>query len=352
MFPPAEHMTRDADTTDISAFLAGNREALDRLVLRHQDRIYNLCCRLLGDQAEAEECAQETFVKVFRSLGNFRLESSFSTWLYTIAVNTCKNRRSSAENRFWKRILRLNPGSNDEEETPELDIEDLSPSPLAQLEEKEQQVRIQKAIDSLPDDGRTVIVLRHIEELSYEEICEITGYNLGTLKSKLARARLLLQEEASGRVTGESPEWNAPGLETSFWKTRNGTFRGRILLPWRLIWPNAGRAPLCAKPWPNNRACWRRSPGTRHRPGLLQKVRREVEKPSLLKTLNEKISSVFGPGRFLQLAATTAVALIVVGTLRVSMQNETTQTTPVAPAPVPALQSPAPFPRRRSPNRP
>lgn len=191
-------MAQDADRSDISAFLAGSREALDRLVLRHQDRIFNLCCRLLGDRGEAEECAQETFVKMFRSLKGFRLESSFSTWLYAIAVNTCKNRRNCAETRFWNRVLRFGQNSNEEEEYPELEIEDAAPSVLSRMEERERHDSIQKAIDSLPHDWKTVIVLRHVEELSYEEICDITGYNPGTLKSKLARARLQLQKKLQG----------------------------------------------------------------------------------------------------------------------------------------------------------
>ncbi|MEN6437613.1 MAG: sigma-70 family RNA polymerase sigma factor [Syntrophobacter sp.] len=188
------------DSSDVAAFISGNRAALDRLVLRHKDRIFNLCYRLLGDKDDAEECAQETFVKVFRSIGDFRLESSFSTWLYTIAVNTCKNRRNSADYRFWKRILRFTHDHGDEEgEGPaEIEIPDNAPSPLAQLAQREQEVMLQSAINSLPYDQRTVIILRHVEELPYDEISRITGYNLGTLKSKLSRARIQLQKKLRG----------------------------------------------------------------------------------------------------------------------------------------------------------
>lgn len=188
-------MAQNEDNGDIAAFLAGERGAIDRLVLRHQDRIFNLCYRLLGDHAEAEECAQETFVKLFRALGKFRLESSFSTWLYTIAVNTCKSKRNSAEYRFWKRVLRFGQNPREEDGPEEFEVADPEPSPLAQLSEKEKEILLQSAIASLPHDHRTVIILRHIEELSYEEISEITGYNLGTLKSKLARARVQLQRK-------------------------------------------------------------------------------------------------------------------------------------------------------------
>jgi len=187
------------DRADIAAYLAGDRGALDRLVLRHKDRVFSLCCRLMGDRGDAEECAQETFVKVFRSIAGFRLESSFSTWLFTIAVNTCKNRRNSAEYRFWKKALRFGrSASSCDDDQEEFEIEDVAPSPLVLISEKERDALIQSAIDSLPYDYRTVIVLRHVEELSYDEITRITGYNLGTLKSKLARARARLHKKLRG----------------------------------------------------------------------------------------------------------------------------------------------------------
>lgn len=168
-------------------------------MLRHKDRVFNLCHRLLGNEREdAEECAQETFVKVFRSIKGFRLESSFSTWIYTIAVNTCKNRRNSAEYRFWKRVFRFGQDREDSENSCDIEVQDHAPSPLAQLTKHEREILVQSAIDSLPYDQRTVIVLRHIEELSYDEISGITGYNPGTLKSKLSRARLQLQKKLQG----------------------------------------------------------------------------------------------------------------------------------------------------------
>jgi RNA polymerase sigma-70 factor (ECF subfamily) len=200
-------MAKEEDRTDIAAFLSGDREGLDRLVLRHKDRIFNLCYRLLGDYSDAEECAQETFIKVFRSIKGFRFESSFSTWVYTIAVNICKNRRNSAEHRFWKRVLRF--VQNSPEESPaDFEFEDPAPSPLIRMTERETEIMLQSAINSLSHDHRTVIVLRHVEGLSYEEISAITGYNIGTLKSKLARARLLLQN----KLRGESKRGSSHGM--------------------------------------------------------------------------------------------------------------------------------------------
>ncbi len=202
-------MAKEEDRKDIAAFLSGDRDGMDRLVLRHKDRIFNLCYRLLGDYSDAEECAQETFIKVLRSLKGFRFESSFSTWVYTIAVNICKNRRDSAEHRFWKTVLRFAHNSPEEEGAADFEIEDPAPSPLARMTEREKEVTLQAAINSLSHDHRTVMVLRHVEGLSYEEIIAITGYNLGTLKSKLARARLLLQNKLRGE---ESKRGSSHGM--------------------------------------------------------------------------------------------------------------------------------------------
>jgi len=190
----SESTATDLDVADIEELLAGERQAFDRLVSRHADRIFNLCYRLLGDRDEADDCAQDIFLKVFRNVKQFRGDSKFSTWIYSIAVNTCRNRRKSADYRFWRRILRFGADSTEEGGVLNPEIEDPAPSPLTLLTRREQEILLQKAMDALPQDQKTVIVLRHVEGLSYEEICQITGYNPGTLKSKLARARQLLHK--------------------------------------------------------------------------------------------------------------------------------------------------------------
>ena len=200
MFISVQLTAKAEDKKDIDAFLLGDRAGLDRLVLHYQDRVFNLCYRLLGDRSDAEECAQETFLKALRAIKGFRFECSFATWLYTIAVNICRNWRKSAEHRFWNRVLRFGQDHRNEQAHVEFEIEDPAPSPLAQMAEKEKEILLQSAVDTLSHDLRTVIVLRHVEELSYEEICKITGYNLGTLKSKLARARLLLHDKLQRKL--------------------------------------------------------------------------------------------------------------------------------------------------------
>jgi RNA polymerase sigma-70 factor (ECF subfamily) len=190
----------EEDAALVKAFQTGNKPAFDKLVLKHKNRIFNFCYRFLGDYQEANDAAQETFLKAYRSLKKFRFEAIFSTWLYRIAVNTCKNRLMSSEYRHKNKMVCLdNPGSS-EGGSPSVEIGDESRSPMAELEKKERLTLIQKAINLLPAEHKAVVVLRDIEGLSYEEITHATGLNLGTVKSRLARARLDLRKKLGGAI--------------------------------------------------------------------------------------------------------------------------------------------------------
>jgi len=182
------------DASLIMAFQGGNKAAFDKLVLKHKDKLFNLCYWFLDDYQEANDSAQETFIKCYRSLKKFRFESTFSTWLFRIAVNTCKNRLKSSEYRQKKKMVWLDNPEGPGGSNPSIDTQDESSSPLVELEKKERVMLIKKAINSLPKEQKTVVVLRDIEGLSYEEITTVTGFNLGTVKSRLARARLDLRK--------------------------------------------------------------------------------------------------------------------------------------------------------------
>jgi RNA polymerase sigma-70 factor (ECF subfamily) len=182
----------------VRSILAGDNSAFDRLVLLHKRFVFNLCYRLLGDYDDADDCAQEVFIKVFRSLGSFRFESSFKTWLYRVATNTCKNRLRSLEYRLGLKKVRLDMTEDNGQKTTE--IANHSQSPSTALKRKEIGRLIQDAISKLPTDQRMVVVLRDMEGRSYEEIVEITGLRLGTLKSKLSRARLKLRQSLEGAI--------------------------------------------------------------------------------------------------------------------------------------------------------
>jgi RNA polymerase sigma-70 factor, ECF subfamily len=187
---PALEPADEEDFRWIIAFKSGKEEGFNRLVLRHKDRIYGLCLRLLArDPHEAEDAAQETFVKVYHALRDFRMESKFSSWLYRIALNTCRNRLVSRSYRESRNSL--------DPETVDADMARSAPAPAAPdqvLEAKGKREKIEAAIARLPEEQRTLVVLRDVEGRSYEEIAEATGLNPGTVKSRLNRGRGQLKE--------------------------------------------------------------------------------------------------------------------------------------------------------------
>jgi RNA polymerase sigma-70 factor (ECF subfamily) len=185
----------DLDLELVRAFQSGSKNAFDRLVLRHQDRVVTVCYRFLGDRQEAYDMAQEIFIKVYKNLYGFRAEASFFTWLYRITINNCKNKLKSLEYKYRRKQMPLSGSQNHSEPGLFKEPEDVQPSALAVLEKRERGDLIQKAIDSLPKEQKMMIVLRDIEGLPYEEIIKLTGHKLGTVKSKLARARILLREK-------------------------------------------------------------------------------------------------------------------------------------------------------------
>jgi RNA polymerase sigma-70 factor (ECF subfamily) len=189
-----------ADTVLIRAVQAGDMAAFDELVLKHKDRLFNLVYWSVGDYQDANDCAQEIFIKVFKSIKKFRFESAFSTWLYRIAINTCKNRIKSSSYRWKKKTVSLETANSSKNGNPFSDIVNGAPTPVKALEKKERTMRIQNAINSLPEEQNRVVVLRDIQGLSYQDISDITGLNLGTVKSRLARGRLELKNRLKGRI--------------------------------------------------------------------------------------------------------------------------------------------------------
>ena len=161
------------------------------------DRIFSLVLRMIGNRAEAEDLAQEVFVTVFKSIDQFRGDAKLSTWLYRVAVNHCKNRVKYLARRHDRRTGVL-------DETAERAAMAQGGEPVAggkiaapdrALEGAETEKLVQAAIAELEEDHRLVIVLRDIEELSYDEIASIAGVPEGTIKSRLHRARLALKEK-------------------------------------------------------------------------------------------------------------------------------------------------------------
>jgi RNA polymerase sigma-70 factor (ECF subfamily) len=157
----------EEDAVLVKAFQGGDKIAFDTLVLKHKDKLFNMVYWFLGDYQEANDCAQETFIKVFKSIKTFRFESAFSTWLYRIAINTCKNRLKSSAYRWKQKTVPLENPGDAAGGGASSEIRNNAPSPAIELEKKEKL---------------------------------ITGLNLGTVKSRLARGRLALRNQLKGKI--------------------------------------------------------------------------------------------------------------------------------------------------------
>lgn len=176
-----------------------DERAFRELLELHRDRVFNITYRMLGNRTEAEDVAQEVFITVFKTIDSFRGESKFSTWLYRVAVNHTKNRIKYLARRHDKKRDEL------DERSPETDNATTgsparAPQPDKALASAQMEKLMQDAIAALEEDQRTVVVLRDVEDLSIEEICEITGLPDGTVKSRLHRARLVLRKKLQRHV--------------------------------------------------------------------------------------------------------------------------------------------------------
>jgi RNA polymerase sigma-70 factor (ECF subfamily) len=176
-----------------------DEHAFRELLEGYRDRVFNITYRMLGNRAEAEDVAQEVFITVFKTIDSFREESKFSTWLYRVAVNHCKNRIKYLARRHDRDRDELDETSHQANGAIANVVVRMS-QPDRALEGVQMEVILQKAIESLDDDHRIVVVLRDVEDLSIEEICEITGLPDGTVKSRLHRARLALRKKLQRHV--------------------------------------------------------------------------------------------------------------------------------------------------------
>jgi RNA polymerase sigma-70 factor (ECF subfamily) len=161
------------------------RGAFDLLVLKYQHKVVKLVARLLRDPAEAEDVAQEAFVKAYRALGSFRGDSAFYTWLYRIAVNTARNAIASRQ----RRPLDYETELSESEQSNLASRLRHTDTPEATALSEEIRVTVNHAIEQLPEDLRTAIVLREVEGLSYEEIAAAMDCPVGTVRSRIFRAR-------------------------------------------------------------------------------------------------------------------------------------------------------------------
>lgn len=177
---------RDLDLELVIRAQSGDKRAFELLVIKYERRIARLLARLIRDQTEIEDIAQEAFIKAYRALATFRGESAFYTWLYRIAVNTAKNHLVTLGRRPMLRSV--NGDDEDEYSNAGEQIPDMR-TPESELSNQQIVSTVNRAVDALPEDLRTAITLRELEGMSYEEIAGVMNCPLGTVRSRIFRAR-------------------------------------------------------------------------------------------------------------------------------------------------------------------
>ena len=194
----------------------GDDTAFEALLLKYQQRVYNLCLRMTGNEEDAFDLSQEAFLKAWRGLETFQFESAFSTWLYRLTSNACLDFLRAQKRRPTVSLT----AEDDDGDRVQLDIPDPAPDPEQAALAAEDRELLKAALDAIDDEAREIITLRVIDDLSYEQIAEVLGVKEGTVKSRLSRAREKLkkkllqignkpQNPASVQTGKEDVQWSA-----------------------------------------------------------------------------------------------------------------------------------------------
>jgi RNA polymerase sigma-70 factor (ECF subfamily) len=196
---------RSEETALVQELRAGSEEAFAWLIARYHQPIYSLLARALQDRADAADLTQEVFVKIFRGIGGFHGESSLRTWIYRIALREASNQR-----RWWMRHKHREVPMEEEigESRPGLPLflkdtlVDPGESPFDLAAHEEDRARVEAALQQVPEPFRTTLILRDIEGFVYEEVAEMQGVSVGTVKSRLVRGRNLLRNLLTAQTPG------------------------------------------------------------------------------------------------------------------------------------------------------
>ena len=178
-------MTREQEAAIVRKVLGGDANAFETLVLEYEKNVYNIALRMTGNSEDAADMTQEAFIKAYNSLQSFRGDSKFSVWLYRIVSNVCLDFLRS-KNRGPTVSLSV---EDDDGEDAQLDVADESQSPELLLDRKLTRDSVRRGLDSLPPDYRQILLLREIQGLSYDEIAQALSLEVGTVKSRIFRAR-------------------------------------------------------------------------------------------------------------------------------------------------------------------
>lgn len=195
-------MGAPSDAELVRRFKSGDRAAYAEIVRRYQNRVFALCLRWLSDAQLAEETAQDVFLALFRSLAEFRGDAQLSTWIWRVAVNHCKNRRLYGRRRHEGRHEPLD-GTRDDDDVPKRQFAADGPATDVAVHQSESERLVRDALERLDPEDRSIIVMRDVEDLSYEQISEILDLPRGTVKSRLHRARADLARVLSKTLTRE-----------------------------------------------------------------------------------------------------------------------------------------------------
>ena len=170
---------------------AGNTEAFEELVRRYERKVYNITYRLMGNEQDASEALQDAFMRAYRFIGKFQFKSSFFTWLYRIATNVSLSKLRKREKID---TVSIDQPVNEAGDLP-FEIPDLKYGPEKLMKQRELRAAIQKSVEELPEDYRSVVVLRDLEGLSNEEVSNVLHLSVAAVKSRLHRGRLVLREK-------------------------------------------------------------------------------------------------------------------------------------------------------------
>ncbi len=178
-------MTREQEAMIIQRVIGGETEAFELLVLEYQKNVYNVALRITGNAEDAADMAQEAFIKAYNSIASFKGDSRFSVWLYRIVTNVSVDFLRSRARRPASSLT----VENEEGETVELEIADEGLSPERLMEAKLTSQAVRRGLEMLPEDYRQILLLREIQGLSYDEIAQVLDIEIGTVKSRIFRAR-------------------------------------------------------------------------------------------------------------------------------------------------------------------
>jgi len=219
---------RQEESAIVAELKAGSEEAYVWLIGEFHQPIYSLIYRMASDPADAADTTQEVFIKVFRGMKHFNGQSSLKTWIYRIAVHEASNRR-----RWWFRHkakeTSMEPAQTDSEQENAIGLKDLlvdhGESPFDTVVHEEVRARIEEELRKVPEPYRTTVILRDLEEMSYEEVAEITEVSLGTVKSRLTRGREALKLRLTSYIREVGPQL---GLQAPAERSAKRSVRSRI----------------------------------------------------------------------------------------------------------------------------